>query len=150
MIMSQVKDSRIVLVAPPGMSESNSAKQEAIELNEQLDAKSGESQLAVIVGRNLRTLRLRRGLTLERLAKASGVSRAMLSQVELGRSMPTIKVVWKVARALELPFSALLSHSRAASCSVLRLRESRMTESSNRVRCFPRQGRAESSFTNCS
>jgi len=35
------------------------------------------------VGTNLRRLRTRRGLSLERLARQSGVSRAMLSQVEL-------------------------------------------------------------------
>jgi transcriptional regulator with XRE-family HTH domain len=90
---------------------------------------AGETMLAAIVGKNLRTHRLRRGLTLERLAKASGVSRAMLSQVELGRSMPTIKVVWKVARALELPFSALISDNRASSCCVVRLRESKLLTS---------------------
>jgi transcriptional regulator with XRE-family HTH domain len=61
------------------------------------------------VGHNLRTYRTRRGLSLERLARASGVSRAMLNQIELGRSVPTIKVVWKITRALELPFSALIT-----------------------------------------
>jgi serine O-acetyltransferase len=40
------------------------------------------------VGANLRRLRTRRGLSLERLAHKSGVSRAMLSQVELGRECP--------------------------------------------------------------
>ena len=38
---------------------------------------------APAVGANLRRLRTRRGLSLERLAQASGVSRAMLGQVEL-------------------------------------------------------------------
>jgi transcriptional regulator with XRE-family HTH domain len=33
----------------------------------------------------------------------------MLSQVELGRSTPTINVVWKIARALGVPFSALIT-----------------------------------------
>lgn len=65
--------------------------------------------LTPIVGSNLRRLRLQRGLSLERLAKASGVSRAMLGQVELGQSTPTINVLWKIARALEVPFSALIT-----------------------------------------
>lgn len=90
---------------------------------------AGELELAALVGKNLRTHRLRRGLTLERLAKASGVSRAMLSQVELGRSMPTIKVVWKVARALDLPFSALISDSKESGCRVVRYKESRLLAS---------------------
>ncbi|HYX92177.1 MAG TPA: helix-turn-helix domain-containing protein, partial [Myxococcaceae bacterium] len=41
---------------------------------------SSSSDLAPVVGRNLRRLRTHRGLSLERLAKASGVSRAMLGQ----------------------------------------------------------------------
>ncbi len=65
--------------------------------------------LTPVVGENLKRLRTRRGLSLERLSKVSGVSRAMLGQIELGRSAPTINVVWKIARALGVPFSALVS-----------------------------------------
>lgn len=61
------------------------------------------------VGPQLKRLRRRLGLSLERLAQASGVSRAMLGQIELGQSTPTIGVLWKIARALAVPFSALLS-----------------------------------------
>lgn len=71
------------------------------------------SDLTPIVGNNLRRLRVKRGLSLERLSKASSVSRAMLGQIELGQSTPTINVLWKIARALGVPFSALIT-SRAA------------------------------------
>lgn len=64
--------------------------------------------LTPAVGTNLRRLRAQRGLSLERLAQRSGVSRAMLGQIELSQSTPTINVVWKIARALEVPFSTLL------------------------------------------
>lgn len=77
------------------------------------------------VGTNLRRLRRRRGLSLERLSQASGVSRAMLGQVELGRSTPTINVLWKIARALDVSFSALITHPSAASPTVLRASEGR-------------------------
>jgi len=129
--MSPRKDSRTVLITPTLNSESDIAQSD--ENQEELVAVAasvaGETMLAAIVGKNLRTHRLRRGLTLERLAKASGVSRAMLSQVELGRSMPTIKVVWKVARALELPFSALISDNKDSGCCVVRLSESKLLTS---------------------
>jgi transcriptional regulator with XRE-family HTH domain len=72
------------------------------------------------VGANLRRLRTRRGLSLERLARQSGVSRAMLSQVELGRSAPTINVLWKVARALGVTFSAMVSPTSEAGPLLLR------------------------------
>lgn len=60
------------------------------------------------VGSALRQLRSERGLSLDKLAYESRVSRAMLSQIELGRSTPTITVLWRIARALGVPFSALL------------------------------------------
>lgn len=70
------------------------------------------ADLAPLVGKNLRRLRGERGLSLEGLAQQSGVSRAMLGQIELGQSAPTINVLWKIARALDLPFSALIAAPR--------------------------------------
>lgn len=73
-----------------------------------------DADLAGIIGGNLRRLRTQRGLSLESLAKASGVSRAMLGQIELGKSTPTISLMWKVARALQVPISTFLCRESAA------------------------------------
>jgi transcriptional regulator with XRE-family HTH domain len=62
---------------------------------------------------------VRRGLSLERLAQRAGVSRGMLSQIELGRSAPTINILWKIAAALNVTFSTLLL-SRESRVRVLR------------------------------
>ena len=71
-------------------------------------AKEAEvAEVAGIVSRNLKRLRLRRELSLEALAKEAGVSRGMLSQIELSRSVPTIGLLCRVARALDVPVSAL-------------------------------------------
>lgn len=67
-----------------------------------------EGDLAPVVGANLRRLRVKRGLSLEKLSQRSGVSRAMLGQIELGQSAPTINVLWKIARALDVTFSSLM------------------------------------------
>jgi transcriptional regulator with XRE-family HTH domain len=85
--------------------------------------------LTVIVGANVRRLRVKRGLSLERLARASGVSRAMLGQMELGKSTPTINVLWKVAQALDVSFSTLLSHRAGHKTSVLSRTESKVLTS---------------------
>lgn len=77
------------------------------------------ADLTPIVGANLRRLRVKRGLSLERLAKASGVSRAMLGQIELGHSTPTINVVWKIARALDVSFATLISERSATSTALV-------------------------------
>ncbi|MEW5851444.1 MAG: helix-turn-helix domain-containing protein [Myxococcota bacterium] len=79
------------------------------------------ADLAPVVGGNLRRLRVRRGLSLEKLSKASGVSRAMLGQIELGQSAPTINVLWKISRALGVPFSALISARGEGGTVVLRV-----------------------------
>jgi transcriptional regulator with XRE-family HTH domain len=75
--------------------------------------------LNLTVGNNLRRLRTRRGLSLERLAQSSGVSRSMLGQIELGQSAPTINVLWKIAQALEVPFSALLAEQARGGTQIL-------------------------------
>lgn len=79
-----------------------------------------DDDLAPTVGSNLRELRQRKRLSLDRLASASGVSRAMLSQIELGRSAPTINVLWKITRALDVPFAALLSEQERGHVRVQR------------------------------
>jgi transcriptional regulator with XRE-family HTH domain len=76
--------------------------------------------LRLILGANLRQLRTGRGLSLARLAAASGVSRAMLSQVERGRSTPTITVLWRITQALGIPFAALLSERQKPRFIILR------------------------------
>jgi transcriptional regulator with XRE-family HTH domain len=90
------------------------------------------TDLAPVVGVNLRRLRTRRGLSLERLAQLSGVSRAMLGQIELGQSAPTINVLWKIARALEVTFSALISARTQSGALVLRAAESKILTSKDR------------------
>jgi len=84
-----------------------------------------EDDVAHILGRNLRRLRTRRGHSLERLAKLSGVSRAMLGQIELGRSVPTISLLWKVARALDVPFAALTDAGGRGGSVVVRREKSK-------------------------
>ncbi len=76
--------------------------------------------LTPIVGSNLRRLRGQRGLSLEKLSQLSGVSRAMLGQIELGQSAPTINVLWKISSALGVPFSALISARQSGGLQVLR------------------------------
>lgn len=82
-----------------------------------------------VVSGNLKRLRTERGLSLERLARASGVSRAMLGQIELGQSTPTINVLWKIARALDVPFSALINAQSGPSTMVLSAARARLLRS---------------------
>jgi transcriptional regulator with XRE-family HTH domain len=82
-------------------------------------APDAASDLTPMVGGNLRRFRADQNLTLEKLAALSGVSRAMLSQIELEQSTPTINVLWKISRALGVPFSALISQPTTSAVTVL-------------------------------
>lgn len=90
-----------------------------------------EDEIPPALGPNLRRLRSKRGLSLERLAQRSGVSRAMLGQVELGQSAPTINVLWKIARALNVPFSSLIDRASPDSPVVLAARSARLLTNQN-------------------
>ncbi len=76
------------------------------------DAIDHESPDALAVGTavaaNLRELRAGSGMSLDRLSEASGVSKAMLNQIETGKSTPTITVLWKIAAGLNVPFARLM------------------------------------------
>ncbi len=56
----------------------------------------------------MRELRRGRGLTLEKLAERSGVSRAMISKLERGEKNPTLVVAARVAEGLGITLSELL------------------------------------------
>lgn len=57
---------------------------------------------------NLRRLRTERNLTLGQLSKISGISKAMLSDIEKGSSNPTINTIWKIANGLNVPYTKLM------------------------------------------
>jgi len=66
------------------------------------------------VGYNIRKARLLAGLSQEELAHQAGINRTYLSQLENGRSSPTLEVLEKIARALELSPAALLAEPQSA------------------------------------
>jgi transcriptional regulator with XRE-family HTH domain len=88
-------------------------------------------ELSAAVGRNLRRIRTRQGLSLERLARVSGVSRAMLGQIENGKSTPTIALLWKIATALNVPFSAFIDVQDAGGTVILRKDQGKVLASSD-------------------
>jgi len=56
----------------------------------------------------LRALRGARGWSLDRAALETGVSKAMLGQIERGESSPTVATLWKIASGFQCPLSAFL------------------------------------------
>jgi rhodanese-related sulfurtransferase/transcriptional regulator with XRE-family HTH domain len=82
--------------------------------------RDGDPELDAVVGKNVHDLRTQRGLTLDVLAGQSGVSRQTLGQIEMGRTVPTVATLWKIARAFDVPFSLLLARPIDRSTRLLR------------------------------
>lgn len=61
------------------------------------------------VANRLKAVRTARGLSLDKTAKATGVSKAMLGQIERGESSPTIATLWKIATGLECSYSSFFN-----------------------------------------
>ena len=64
------------------------------------------------IGERVRTLRMARGQTLDDLASASGVSRAMISRIERGEASPTAQLLARLCAALDLTLSAFFAFSQ--------------------------------------
>jgi transcriptional regulator with XRE-family HTH domain len=86
--------------------------------------------LLSIIAANLKRLRTHQGHSLERLAKIAGVSRAMLSQIETSKSVPTISLLLKIANALGVPIANLLVGPASRATAVLPREDAKILTSS--------------------
>lgn len=64
----------------------------------------------VNIGENLRTIRARSALSLSATAELTGVSKAMLGQIERGESSPTVATLWKLAKGFRLPLTSFIEN----------------------------------------
>ena len=67
-------------------------------------------QLCKIIAGNLKRIREEKKLSLDTVAKLSGVSKSMLGQIERCEVNPTVSTMWKIANGLKLSFSQFVSH----------------------------------------
>ena len=81
--------------------------------------------ISLCVAHNLQRLRSKRHLSLDGLARACGVSRAMLAQIESGRSVPSIKVLCKIAKGLKASVAAFLEDRAFEGVEVLPAQQSK-------------------------
>ncbi|MES2163654.1 MAG: XRE family transcriptional regulator [Pseudomonadota bacterium] len=75
-----------------------------------------ESRLAL----RLAALRVERGLSLDELAAASGISRATLSRLERGENSPTAALLGKLCAVFGLPMSRLIAEAESQPGELLR------------------------------
>lgn len=93
--------------------------------------------IPIKVGKNLKSIRKARDLSLDKLAELTGVSKAMLAQVERGDSNPTISLLWKIANGLRISVTALIAEE-SPEVTVIRFAEVEpITEEGSLYRAFP-------------
>ncbi len=73
-----------------------------------------DEELSSRLGRNVKQLREARGFTQQRLAELAGIPRATWAHLESGTANPTLTVLRRVARALEVSLEELVCPPRAA------------------------------------
>ena len=67
-----------------------------------------------MVGRNVKRLRVKVGLSQAALADRMGVDRAYVSGLELGQRNPTIVTLWHIAQALGVKLRLFFEEEKAA------------------------------------
>ncbi|WP_424768066.1 helix-turn-helix domain-containing protein [Paenibacillus sp. sgz302251] len=67
------------------------------------------SEIAGLIGENIRSLRKKRGLSQEQLALRADINASYMGQVERGEKNPTIDVLSKIAFALQIPIEQLVN-----------------------------------------
>jgi len=67
-----------------------------------------ETKNPPMIGKNIQKMRKNKGMTLNVLSEMSGVSKAMLSQIESDKVNPTVATVWKIAQGLDVEINSLL------------------------------------------
>lgn len=66
------------------------------------------NSIVLVIGQKIRDLRNEKGLTLAALAKKTGVSTSLISQLERGGINPSISLLKSISDALETPLASLL------------------------------------------
>lgn len=65
-----------------------------------------------VLAENLRRMRENRRLSLDAVARLTGVSKSMLGQIERGEVNPTVSTMWKIAGGLKVNFTALFQREQ--------------------------------------
>lgn len=66
------------------------------------------------ISMTLKELRKEKGWSLDKAAEKTGVSKAMLGQIEREESSPTIATLWKIASGFDTSFSSFIENSHTS------------------------------------
>lgn len=61
------------------------------------------------VGSTIRQIRVQKGMSQELLSGLAGIARSHLAMIETGKKQPNLETIWKIALALKLRPSELIT-----------------------------------------
>lgn len=93
--------------------------------------------LNLIIGNRLKDIRNKRNLSLDEVARLTGVSKAMLGQIERGKSNPTVSTLWKIATGLKISFSLFIDEDQEDLKVIDQKDISPIIEDNNRMKLYP-------------
>ncbi|ARB91849.1 helix-turn-helix domain-containing protein [Legionella longbeachae] len=91
------------------------------------------------IAKTLKSLRQERGWSLDRTALETGVSKAMLGQIEREESSPTIATLWKIASGFQTSFSSFIEDTLDSSANPIHRIGNAQTlhPADQKIRVFP-------------
>lgn len=94
-------------------------------------------KIHLILAKNLKAIREKEKLSLEKVSQLSGVSKTMIGQIERGESSPTLTTIWKIANGLKISFTSLIDNPQPDTKVVLRDENQTLSEDNGRYRVYP-------------
>ena len=93
--------------------------------------------LNLIIGNKLKDIRNKRNLSLDEVTKLTGVSKAMLGQIERGQSNPTVSTLWKISTGLKVSFSLFIDENHDDLNVISQNDINPILEDNNKMRLYP-------------
>jgi transcriptional regulator with XRE-family HTH domain len=97
----------------------NDIQYNTVRYNAQLFYEKKLDNLTVKISTTLKMLRSQLNWSLETASKKTGVSKAMLGQIERGESNPTIATLWKIASGFNVSFSLFIDDPQSNKTNLL-------------------------------
>ena len=76
-----------------------------------------EAEPAIAFGAAVREERTNQGIAQETLAHMAGIERSHMGKIERGEHMPTLAVIFKIARALDCSTAVLMAETESQSAA---------------------------------
>ncbi|MCE4050332.1 MULTISPECIES: helix-turn-helix domain-containing protein [Bacillaceae] len=94
-------------------------------------------EIQLILAKNLKAIREKKKLSLEKTADLTGVSKTMIGQIERGESSPTLNTIWKIANGLKISFTSLIQHQQPEAKVVKRDEVQVLSEDDGKYNIYP-------------